>query len=1015
MKIKYISVLIFTICLGSFLSAQTFKPSLFSLENNNYQKIVNSSSDSLRILAVMVEFQEDKDETTVGDGKFNSIYKSNYGNDILDPLPHNKNYFSSHLEFAKNYFQKVSSGKLNVDYFVLDSIITVSKTMKDYSPPIQSTDFSGMANFIVEVWEKVVSVYPNFDFSNYDMFVIFHAGVGRDIAVPGSLGNERDLPSVYFNLNTLKNYLGNDFDGISISNGSFKIQNTAILPQTENREIQSLNQTALLQITINGLLAGSIGSYLGLPDLFNTETGLSAIGRFGLMDGQSLFAYNGAFPPEPSAWEKIELGWAEPIEINLANLELSNSNNINLLARLAAEASDTVILKVPINSSEYYLVENRQRDVFEDGSKITMKIGEQYITNTYQKDTTGFYSYDVDSLSGVITDIDEFDWALPGKGILIWHIDEKIIQEKIAENKINVDKNNRGVDLEEADGIQDIGEEFTTPFGDVVIGEGTQEDFWFASNEATLYKNKFDKSTRPNTNANDGANSLISFSDFSELSNKMSFIISFGDSLVKPIFKKKFFALSENPFLSNLNINNQTFLYLFSKPNIYKIDLNGNVIDSLNNFSNYKPALLFVNNTEYIVGVYDSLLKIYSNSNNTKSINEINTNEFISSPPIISKDEQGIDVIYFGTYTGKLFTYDLNGNLIDIKTGPDGSIEYISAFENYYSFISINYLSVIDKISEIIVNFVDNNGNKIIFSKKFLQLASTKNSNNDIISILLFEKNTFVIISNGNIVNQFTIDIPEPIENFSLTDLNNDGENYLVFNAGNYIYAYNISGTLKDNFPFKDPSNIGFTGIPINADFNGDTKSEIISTTKDGRIFAIDGGNGKFINAFPISIGDSISATPIYFYDNEKISFAILNSSNDLMAYNIGSTEGKIYWSGNFGNEQNNSFVNKAENTNKINQFFPTTKAYNYPNPVYRDETYIRFYVSENSKVNIKIFDLAGDFVAELNAFAQGGMDGEIPWNINNIQSGVYFARIEAVSQVSNKSEYAIIKIAVEK
>lgn len=996
--------------MGSTLSAQTFKPNLFSLKENHYQKIVNSSSDSLRILAVMVEFQEDKDETTVGNGKFNSIYKANYDNDILDPLPHNKNYFSSHLEFAKNYFQKVSSGRLNVDYFVLDSLITVSKTMKDYSPPIQSTDFSGMTNFIVEVWEKVDSIYTDFDFNNYDMFIIFHAGVGRDIAVPGSLGNERDLPSVYFNLNTLKNYLGNEFEGISVSNGSFKIQNTAILPQTENREIQSLNQTALLQITINGLLAGSIGSYLGLPDLFNTETGLSAIGRFGLMDAQSMFAYNGVFPPEPSAWEKIELGWAETKEISFQNID------INLTTRLAANISDTVILKVPINSSEYYLIENRQRDVNNDGARITMKIGEQIITNIYEKDTTGFYSYDVDSLRGVITDVDEFDWALPGKGILIWHIDEKIIQEKIAENKINVDKNNRGVDLEEADGIQDIGEEFTTVFGEVVIGEGTQEDFWYASNEATLYKNKFDKSTRPNTNANDGANSLIGFSDFSDTAIVMSFKISFGDSLVKPVFRKKFFVPSENSFLSNLNINNQTFLYLFSKPNIYKIDINGNVIDSLNNFSNYKPALLFVNNTEYIVGIYDSLLKIYSNSNNTKSTNEININEIISSAPTISKNEQGIDLIYFGTNTGKLFIYDLNGNLIDIKTGPDGSIKYISTFENYYSFISINYLLVIDKISEITeVNFVDNNGNKNTFIKNFLQLASTKNSNGDIISILLFAQNNFVIISNGNIVNQFTIDIPEQIENFSLADLNNDGENYLVFNTGNYIYAYNISGTLKDNFPFKDPSNIGFTGIPITADFDGDTKSEIISTTKDGRIFAVDGGSGKLINAFPISIGDSISTIPIYFNDNGKISFAILNSSNELMAYNIGSTEGKVYWSGNFGNEQNNSFVINAANTNKINQFFPTTRAYNYPNPVYRDETYIRFYVSENSKVNIKIFDLAGDFVAEFNSFAQGGMDGEIPWNINNIQSGVYFARIEAVSQVSNKSEYAIIKIAVEK
>ncbi|MCK7524864.1 MAG: hypothetical protein MZV64_48290 [Ignavibacteriales bacterium] len=39
--------------------------------------------------------------------------------------------------------------------------------------------------------------------------------------------------------------------------------------------------------------------------------------------------------------------------------------------------------------------------------------------------------------------------------------------KRLAENKINTDKTRRGVDVEEADGVQDIGEQFTTIFGDV--------------------------------------------------------------------------------------------------------------------------------------------------------------------------------------------------------------------------------------------------------------------------------------------------------------------------------------------------------------------------------------------------------------------------------------------------------------------------------------------------------------------------------------------------------------------
>ena len=38
-----------------------------------------------------------------------------------------------------------------------------------------------------------------------------------------------------------------------------------------------------------------------------------------------------------------------------------------------------------------------------------------------------------------------------------------------------------------------------TIFGDEVIGEGAQEDFWYAANPSELFQDLFDKNTRPNT------------------------------------------------------------------------------------------------------------------------------------------------------------------------------------------------------------------------------------------------------------------------------------------------------------------------------------------------------------------------------------------------------------------------------------------------------------------------------------------------------------------------------------
>ncbi len=478
----------------------------------------------------MVNFQQDADGTTSGNGKFGSIYSQNYGNDILDPLPHDKNYFESHLHFVQNYFAKVSKGKLNIEYNVLPDTFSVTDRMRNYSPDPGSDDFTPIADFSVEAWTKADQLYPGFPFSDYDVFLIFHAGVGRDISLPGSIGNERDLPSVYLSDKAFKEIYGNDYEGIPVSGGSFKITNSMIIPETESREVETISGTFLFEITINGLICASIGSHLGLPDLFDTETGLSAIGRFGLMDGQSIFAYLGTYPPEPSPWEKIHLGWAEPVTLEIQNADVS------LVTNLAATISDTVILKVPLNSSEYYLVENRIRDAYNDGSTITYAIGDIVITKTFPNDTTGYSSFDVDSLSGVVIDVDEFDWAVPGNGIVIWHIDENVINEKIAENKVNTDKNRRGVDVEEADGVQDIGERFYTIFGDEVIGEGTDYDFWYASNPSELFENRFAKDTRPNTLTNTGANSLITIKDFSEIDNRMSFRVEFGDSVVKPLF-----------------------------------------------------------------------------------------------------------------------------------------------------------------------------------------------------------------------------------------------------------------------------------------------------------------------------------------------------------------------------------------------------------------------------------------------------------------------------------------------
>ena len=994
----FLLVLNFLFVLGS-ISAQNFIKKMH-LSSSSFISASTIQTDTLKILAVMADFQTDRDETTFGNGKFGSIYSQNYGSNILDPLPHDRHYFESHLLFAENYFKNVSNGKLIIQYTVLPGILTVSKRMRNYSPPSNSTDYTLLADFCKEVWQLADSANPGFDFSQYNVFTIFHAGAGRDVVLPGTLGNEHNIPSLYLGESAFKKIYGNSFDGFPVRN-NFKITSTIVMPETENREVSNGLTTSFFQLTINGLLVANIASSLGIPDLYNTSTGESAIGRFGLMDGQSFFAYRGLFPPEPSPWTKIYMGWANAVTVNPGDY-----SNVRVFAKLAASLPDTVILKIPINSKEYFLVENRIRDVNKDGAKITYISNGVTLTKTFPKDTNDFNNYDVSAIGGVVTNIDEFDWAIPGNGIVIWHVDENIVNAKIASNSIN-DGSIKGIYVEEADGVQDIGQQFTDIFGDQIIGEGTADDFWFKSNPSTFYKNKFSKDTRPNTNSNSGANSLITLSEFSDTANAMAFNITYGDSIIKNIFAVKASNSVLNGKLSVLQNGSDFEFGLISNRNLFVYDESGNISDTVSSFSEFKPATFATGGYTYFIGTNNQKLNLYVKQGSAVQLNSsIDIGSTITTPPVIRSLQTNQYQVLFGTASGKVYIYSLANPPAGLPVLTD-SITFGSVPLRMIS-VAGDYISAISNKT-----FYDSNNNSINLYQSPAYLAITKDKDGSYLSVLSSQSEVYVI-KNGNITNQFHASINSPNDKFAIADLKNDGSNYIVYTEANRIVARNISGALADNFSFNDPLGLGFSGVPLAADFEGDGKSEIIASTKDGRIFAIDGGTGKTIYGFPLSVGNSLCCTPVIFDDNGHLSLAVATSDSNFYGWIISAVQGKQFWSSENGNNLNSSFVDAASQQNYISEYFPLNRAYNYPNPVYGNTTNIRYYVSEDSKINIKIFDIAGSFVDELNDFAPGGLDHETVWNVSKVQSGIYLARIQATSS-SGKSESKIIKIAVVK
>lgn len=519
-----------------------------------------STPERVHLVALMVEFQPDDNRFTSGNGTFEAgaiPYLESPGTNI-DALPHDQGYFEAHLEFSKRYFERQAKGKLTLSYEVLPRIIRLPREMAGYSPVGENPENIPLAELARDAWMELANHSDlvqrvSIALQTYDSvgFVIFHAGIGRDLELIGTVLEKtpQDIPSVYLDQQALSQLLVNPgFDGFDVGGGA-RITNSMIVPRTQSRVGQDISgETFVVGLSVNGMLTAQIGSFLGLPDLFQTQTGESGIGRFGLMDGAGIFAMNGLFPPELSAWEKVWLGWEDPLEVD--PVQLQNEEEVQLVIPAAALRQNGSIIKIPVTDSEYFLIENRHRDLDGNGSTWTFQRadGELETLQVTNLDTDILeMSLRIDSLfpKGVLIDVSNYDFALHGGadtgeefrdplpsdrqlngGILIWHIDEGVIRSALSDRDqgVNDDPERRGVDLEEADGAQDIG--YATSLGFSSIDPtGGAFDFWWSGNDARvitqtgeiqLYQNQFSSSTKPDNKSYGGGQSWFSLFDFSE-------------------------------------------------------------------------------------------------------------------------------------------------------------------------------------------------------------------------------------------------------------------------------------------------------------------------------------------------------------------------------------------------------------------------------------------------------------------------------------------------------------------
>lgn len=1053
--LSYIALLFFLPMITTTVYAQTdFDRSLpFSIQSPQQS---DNFSGTLHIVAIMVEFQADSNSFTSGDGTFSSgsiPYLENPGTNI-DPLPHNQKYFEAHLEFAKNYFTRMSKGELDIQFTVLEDIYTLPQKMEAYSPIGENPSLEPLADLAHDAWSEVEKdgVLPlSFQPDDRTAFVIFHAGVGRDIDLTGTILDKtpQDVPSVYLSKDAISRLFDDpSFSGFPINNGNTLVQNTLILPRTLSRAGEDISgDRFVLPLSINGMVTAQIASHLGLPDLFNTQTGESGIGRFGLMDGAGIFSYNGLFPPEMSAWEKIYAGWEEPFEVDYQTeqtLELP-------AADLQGEQS---IAKISISNSEYFLVENRHRDVKNAGVTLTIQRPDgTRVNQNFTNSDTSFVFQEMDFADqlepGVVINVDNFDFALPGGpsdvlesstetessrmlngGILIWHIDEGVIQSQLSSrNGINDDPTRRGIELKEADGAQDIGRPTSIGFFQNEVN-GSPFDFWWSRNDAsvitsggtiTVYENRFAPDTTPNNSSHTGAPSFFELFDFSDNLPTASFSIkpaSPNPELYELADQKTdlsplFFMPSDNIYwryyplsISTFSTGTDDYALIPSQGGVYFYNFTTNefITTDMQRESLQQP---FVDEENGIFSVAENPLSVGENLQ--VSIFEwtdiqptelwqfsVPTNRgFISSP---QQDKLKFDLT---TATAEISSQEVDDSFY--PSNRQSSVQ----FNGYQSFIEEDGLLTRITPGSTFTSSININNS---FSRIHTGLIERKNNQYSTYlllsdKLLLFDEDEQLDLFRSN-----EIDWP------AFADFTNDGELdiLLVDRTENTLTAKNLNGAVLNNFPITPPNYVQFIGTPLLSDINGDGNTEILISGQDSFSLNIYGynRNGELIEGFPLAVGgmEGQSDQPVHpaIIDDKLIA---VSPTGDLKVWSFPNLKNTL-WGTRYGSG-NNKITGKKVDDDIVSRDFGilnSKETYNWPNPA-RDETTLRYQTSEPGEIQVKISTISGRLIYDQTIESRGGAPEEIQIDTSSWGSGGYLAVITA--RVNGKTERKLVKIAV--
>jgi M6 family metalloprotease-like protein len=448
--------------------------------------------DTLRVLVLRVVFPADDDPETTGDGSFDlrtlEQFESEEGH-AIDAAPHDRGYVERHLRALHHYWWAASDGALNIAAQVLPSaaqgafLLPHGIAHYGFRSPLGSIETALstlVADAVAAAGAAAATGGDPIEWTAWDAFVVFHAGADWQGDMAGARDTPADIPTAYLAL------------GEPVAVGGTWVRDATILPETVSQD----GWTG----AINGIFAHEFGHQLGLLDLYDVEGNDTAVGYFALMDlgdvvggiVEERYVF-GLLPAGISPWTRAYLGWAQaagPGPDGTITLKASTA-----LEGIHDPSPGAKVGRVRLGESQWLLAEYRSDDL--DGQVgVSLYWDQGVIDGTARlqgEEKVRTYEYDA---------------LLPGAGVLFWHLDEAVAflpasggGTNLEANTLQADRLRRFLDVEEADGLQELGW-LPGYYGD-------PGDFWGPGADGSDGPAVFSPATEPSTASWTGARTGI--------------------------------------------------------------------------------------------------------------------------------------------------------------------------------------------------------------------------------------------------------------------------------------------------------------------------------------------------------------------------------------------------------------------------------------------------------------------------------------------------------------------------